>query len=163
VTITVPAVLRSQFVRFAAVGMANTALSLAVYLAFRTVVSATTANLLATLLTTIAGTSANGKVTFGSTVHMRHHVKSMAVTGLGIVITTGAVDMLGTGAGQLAEAAVLIAASAVAGIVRFVLMRHWVFAAPGNPLPMPVGAYVRSQLLSGGSVATAGSGHPGRP
>jgi hypothetical protein len=61
---------------------------------------------------------------------MRHHVKSIAVTVLGIVITTAAVDMLGTGAGQLAEPAVLIVASGVAGAVRFGLMRHWVFGAP---------------------------------
>ncbi|HEX6361023.1 GtrA family protein [Actinophytocola sp.] len=127
-TITAPAVLRFQFVRFAAVGVVNTALSLAVYLLFRTVLSATAANVLATVLTTIAGTSANGRVTFGGSVHMRHHVKSMAVTGLGVVITTAAVDMV-VGAGQLAELAVLIVASAVAGAVRFVLMRHWVFGS----------------------------------
>lgn len=120
-----------QFVRFAAVGVVNTGLFLAVYLAFRTVVPAGPAALLATLLTTVTGTCASGKVAFGvdGPVSVRHHVKSMAVTGLGIVITSAAVSTFGAGAGQLGELAVLVAASAAAGAVRFVLLRHWVFGA----------------------------------
>jgi putative flippase GtrA len=120
-----------QFVRFAAVGVANTGLFLAVYLMFRTVVSAGPAALLATVLTTVTGTCASGKVAFGvdGPVGVRHHVKSMAVTGLGTVITSAAVSTFGAGAGELGELAVLVAASSVAGAVRFLLLRHWVFGA----------------------------------
>jgi putative flippase GtrA len=118
-----------QFVRFAAVGVVNTALFLAVYLMFRMVVSATAANLLATCLATVTGTNANGKVTFGvkGPIGLRHHVKSMVVTGLGLAITTGAVSMVGTGDSELVELVVLVVAGAAAGAVRFVLLRHWVF------------------------------------
>jgi putative flippase GtrA len=129
-----------QFVRFVAVGVVNTGLFLVVYLGFRLVVSAGVATVLATVLTTVTGTSANGKVIFGSRVGLRHHVKSMAVTGLGMVITSAAVDTFGAGAGRLGELVVLVLASAVAGTVRFVLLRYWVFgsllvlAAPAEEL-----------------------------
>jgi putative flippase GtrA len=115
-----------QFVRFAAVGLVNTAVFLVIYLLFRTVVPATAANLLATFLTTVTGTSANGKVTFGVHGHigLRRHARSMVVTILGLVITTGALNLAGTAAGELV---VLVMAGAVAGGIRFVLMRHWVF------------------------------------
>lgn len=118
-----------QFVRFVAVGVVNTGLFLVVYLGFRLVVSAGVATVLATLLTTVTGTSANGKVIFDSPVGMRHHVKSLAVTVLGMVITSAAVDTVGAGDGRLGELVVLVVASAVAGTVRFALLRYWVFGS----------------------------------
>jgi putative flippase GtrA len=116
-----------QFVRFAVVGVANTGLFLVIYLLFRTVATATVANLLATLLTTITGTFANGKVTFGvrGLITARQHVKSLAVTVLGTVITTAAVNMAGGSATW--EIGALVVASGVVGGARFVLLRHWVF------------------------------------
>lgn len=122
------AVLSRQVVRFAVVGVANTALFLGIYLVFRTVLSATVANVLATWLTTLAGTSANGRVTFGvrGPISLRSHVRSMLVTGLGLVITTGAVNLVDT-SGTLGEVAVLTLSGGVAGALRFALMRHWVF------------------------------------
>lgn len=123
-----------QFVRFAVVGVVNTVLFLALYLVFRTVASATVANLLATWLTTLTGTSANGKVTFGvkGPISLRHHVKSMLVTGLGWVITTVAVNMVDTGGGEMGELVVLVVASGAAGAVRFMLLRHWVFGTTAS-------------------------------
>jgi putative flippase GtrA len=119
--------LSRQFVRFIAVGVVNTGLFLVIYLLFRTVGTATVANLLATVLTTVAGTCVNGKVTFGVSglITVRQHVKSMAVTVLGVVITTVAVNM--AGGGEMSELVALIVASGVAGAGRFVLLRHWVF------------------------------------
>jgi putative flippase GtrA len=118
-----------QFVRFVAVGVVNTGLFLVVYLAFRLVVSAGAATVLATVLTTVTGTSANGHVTFGvdGPVGMRHHLKSLAVTVLGMVITSAAVDTFG--GSRLSELVVLVIASSVAGTVRFVLLRYWVFGS----------------------------------
>jgi putative flippase GtrA len=123
-------VLRRQAARFVAVGAANTALFLAVYLLFRTVLPATVANVLASALTTVTGTNANGRVTFAvaGRIGLRHQVESGAVTVLGLVITTGAVGMVDTGGSALAELVVLVAAGVVAGTVRFVLLRTWVFA-----------------------------------
>lgn len=122
-----PGVLPRQFVRFAAVGAVNTGLFLVIYLLFRMVATATVANLLATLLTTISGTFANGKVTFGVSglITLRQHMKSLAVTVLGIVITTFAVNM--ADGGTMWELATLVVASGAAGAVRFVLLRRWVF------------------------------------
>ncbi len=119
-----------QFARFLAVGVLNTVLFLGIYLTFRIVASATIANALSTILTTVAGTRLNGKMTFGITGHIRlsHHVKSFAVTGLGIAITSGAITTIAVGQGELSELTVLVLASMVAGAVRFVLLRYWVFA-----------------------------------
>ncbi|MFC0111314.1 GtrA family protein [Kibdelosporangium aridum] len=115
-----------QFVRFAVIGVANTGLSLVFYVLFRMVVTATVANLVATLLTTVIGTVVNGKVTFGvrGMVTVGQHAKSMAVTALGIVITTVAVNIVGGSTGELVA---LTVASGVAGGLRFLLLRHWVF------------------------------------
>lgn len=123
--------LSRQFVRFVAVGVVNTGLFLVVYLAFRFVASPAVATVLATTLTTVTGTSANGKVAFGidGPVRVRHHVKSMAITVLGMVITSFAVDTFGAGAGEVRELVVLVVASTVAGAVRFALMRYWVFSS----------------------------------
>lgn len=118
-----------QFVRYAVVGVANTGLFLALYLVLRLVLSATAANLLATLLTTVAGTTANGRVTFGVPVRPHQHVKSIAITGLSLAISTAAVNLAGLG--TLGELAVLVAAGIVTGAMRFVLLRHWVFTARG--------------------------------
>ena len=119
--------LPSQFFRFITVGVANLGLSLVFYLLFRMLATATAANLVATVLTTIIGTVANGRVTFGvrGQITAWQHVKSMAVTVLGFGITTVAVNMAGGSApGELFA---LIVTSGVAGGVRFVLLRHWVF------------------------------------
>jgi putative flippase GtrA len=160
-----------QFVRFVAVGVANTALFLVVYLAFRLLVAAAVASVLASLLTTVTGTNANGRIAFGVTgpVRARQHVKSLAVTVLGMVLTSFAVDTFGGGS-QLRELAVLVLASAAAGGLRFLLMRHWVFGSllvltpspeevetgnPENRLPNLLGdgqqlVQVRSNPVEGG-------------
>lgn len=119
-----------KLARFAAVGVVNTGLFLLIYLAFRVALPSTAASLAATALTTITGTIANGRVTFGITgpISLRGHLRSLAVTGLGLAITTGAVTVADTGGNTLNEIAVLVAASAVAGIARFALMGRWVFA-----------------------------------
>lgn len=118
-----------QLVRFAAVGTANTVLFLGIYLVLRTLLSSTVANVVATLITAVTGTGANGRITFGvhGPIGLRTHLKGLAVTGLGLAITTAAVGSVGSGDGAVAELAVLVAAGTVAGGVRFVLFRRWVF------------------------------------
>lgn len=138
-----PDALPRQFARFVAVGVVNTGLFLAVYLLFRTLLPAVVANVLATWLTTVIGTKVNGKVTFGvqGAIGLGHHVKSLAVTLLGLAITTGAVDMVATDGNAMAELVVLTVASGAAGAVRFALLRVWVFRADDGGC-RPVGSRV---------------------
>ena len=57
--------LGGQVVRFAAVGAASTLVYLGLYVVLRIWISATWANLIALLVTAIANTAANRRVTFG--------------------------------------------------------------------------------------------------
>lgn len=120
--------LPGQLMRFCLVGAANTALFLGIYLTLRLLLAATVANVVATLITTVTGTGANGRMTFGAgNVGLREQAKGLAVTAVGLVITTSAVSGY-SDAGPLTEAVVLAAAGAVAGGVRFALFRCWVFS-----------------------------------
>lgn len=120
---------RDQFVRFVVIGVANFGLFALTYLVLRLVLDSTAANVLASLLTAITNTGANGRIAFGAggVIGLRAHLKGLAVTGLGLVITTTAVHTLAAGGSHLVELVVLAGASAVAGGVRFLLLRHWVF------------------------------------
>jgi putative flippase GtrA len=118
-----------EFVRFVVVGVANFGLFALTYLLLRLLLDSTAANIVASLLTTITNTGANGRITFGAgeVIGLRVQVKGLAVTALGLVITTTAVDTLAAGGSHLVELVVLTGASAVSGGVRFLLLRHWVF------------------------------------
>lgn len=117
-----------QLIRFAVVGIANTGVFLALYLLLRTMLPATGANVVATLITTFTGTKANGQVTFaaGTTIAARQHLRGLVVAAAGLAISTAAVASIPTDS-QLVELVVLTAAGVVSGLVRFVLMRQWVF------------------------------------
>jgi putative flippase GtrA len=128
----VPAGLAGQAVRFAAIGVASTAAYLLLFVLFRGTIGAQPANLLALLLTAVANTAANRRVTFGRTgrTPLRVHGQGLAVFALGVAITSGALAVLSasvTAAGLVLQLAVLIAASAVATALRFVLFRRWIF------------------------------------
>ena len=60
-----PAGLTGQLMRFAAVGVASTLAYLALYALLRTGVGPQTANLVALLVTAVANTAANRRLTFG--------------------------------------------------------------------------------------------------
>jgi putative flippase GtrA len=118
-----------QLIRFAVVGLVNTGVFLALYLLLRTVLPATGANVVATVITTFTGTRANGRLTFaaGSVIAPRQHLRGLVVAAAGLAISTGAVASIAAD-NQLVELVVLTAAGAVSGLLRFVLFRHWVFA-----------------------------------
>jgi putative flippase GtrA len=132
----VPRAMPRQLVRFAAIGVASTVANLVLFLLFRGIMGAIAANIVAMLLTTIANTAANRRLTFG--VHgsegaARHQFQGLIVFGLGLTLTTGALALLGhlaPGASQAVELAAIIVANAVATVLRFVLFRSWVFRTP---------------------------------
>lgn len=130
---TLPSGMGRQLGRFAAVGVASTLAYLALFVLLRPSVGAFAANALALLLTAVANTAANRRITFdtrGPARRLRHHAEGLAVFGLGLAATSAALWLLHALAGEparLVELTVLVAANAAATLLRFVLFRAWVF------------------------------------
>ena len=127
-----PPGLAAQAVRFAAIGVASTLAYLLLFVLFRGTIGAQPANLLALLLTAVANTATNRRVTFGRTgrTPLRVHGQGLAVFALGVGVTSGALAVLSAAVaapGLALQLAVLIAASTVATALRFVLFRRWIF------------------------------------
>jgi putative flippase GtrA len=131
----VPAGLTGQLLRFAAVGVASTLAYLGLYAALRTGMGSQCANLVALLLTAVANTAANRRLTFGvrgTSRAWQHQAQGLVVFGIGLCLTSGSLALLGalhTAPPKRVEVAVLVAANLVATGVRFLLMRIWVFRA----------------------------------
>jgi putative flippase GtrA len=128
-----PPGLAGQVIRFAAIGAASTAAYLLLFVLLRGAIGAQPANLLALLVTAVANTAANRRLTFGRTgrTPLRVHGQGLAVFALGVALTSGALAGLSAAVaspGLVLELTVLIAASAVATALRFVLFRRWIFA-----------------------------------
>ncbi len=133
-----------QALRFAGIGAASTVAYLLLYVALRGAVAAQAANALALLATAVANTAANRRLTFA--VHgrhgvVRHHVQGLVLFGLALGITGGGLGLLHAadpGASRFVEVAALVTANLVATVVRFVLMRAWVFRARSVPSKVEV-------------------------
>ncbi|WP_369194096.1 glycosyltransferase [Streptomyces djakartensis] len=132
-----PAGLARQAVRFAAVGLASTLCHLLLYTALRPAAGAQTANALALLASAIANTAANRRLTFGVRGRggaLRHHLKGLVAFVVGLALTSGSLAVLhrvAPGSGHRAELVTLIAANLAATLLRFLLLRAWVF--PSRP------------------------------
>jgi putative flippase GtrA len=118
-----------QMVSFAVVGVASTIAYVLLYLLLRGVMSAQPANVLSLLVTAVANTAANRRLTFGISGRLnaaRHQVKGLIAFGIGLALTSGALAALHSPSRGL-EISVLVAANLVATVIRFVLYRTWVF------------------------------------
>jgi len=129
----VPATLTRQLVRFATIGVASTVAYLALFVATRPALGAQAANLVALLLTALGNTAANRRMTFGvrgSERRGRDHAGGLVVFGLGLLLTSGSLAVLHawTDPGRALELGVLVAANLAATLLRFLLLRRWVFA-----------------------------------
>ncbi len=126
-------VARRQLPRFAAIGVVSTVAYLALFWVLRSVTGAMAANAVALLVTAVANTATNRRFTFGVTGRhrrLRQHLEGLVVFGLGLAMTTGALALLERTTpdpGRAAELAALVAANAAATLLRFVLLRSWVF------------------------------------
>ena len=126
-------VARQQLPSFAAIGVVSTLAYLGLFWLLRNLTGAVAANALALLATAVANTAANRRFTFGVTGRhrrLRHHLEGLVVFGLGLAMTTGALGLLERAPGtpsRAAELAALVAANAAATLLRFVLLRSWVF------------------------------------
>lgn len=128
----VPASLARQVVRFAAVGVASTLAYLLLFTALRTGLGAQGANLVALGVTAVANTAANRRFTFGVRGWARagrHQFEGLMVFGLCLALTSGSLAVLHavTVPGRGVELAVLVAANLAATVLRFLLLRGWVF------------------------------------
>jgi glycosyltransferase involved in cell wall biosynthesis len=135
--------LRLQIARFAVIGAASTIAYLVLFLLLRAVISAQAANVVSLLVTAVANTAANRRLTFGISGRSdaaRHQVKGLIAFGLCLALTSGALAALGS-AGRIAEVSVLVTANVVAAVIRFLLYRHWVFGRAKR-------ASARSQMIS---------------
>ena len=134
-----PAGLPAQLVRFVAVGLLSTLAYAVVYLLLRDGLGAQTANLLAFLLTAVANTAANRRLTFGisgSAGAVRAHLQSLGLLLIGLGLTSGSLALLHglvPAAPRSAELLLLVAANVAGGLLRFLLLRSWVFAPPARP------------------------------
>lgn len=125
---------RWQLLSFAAIGLVSTALTAGLYALLRGSMAPLAANLVALTVMTLLNTEANRRLTFvgagASSATGRVHAQGLVVFGLYYAFTSAALlllDALAPGAGRTIEVAVLVLASAVGTLGRFVILRHWVF------------------------------------
>lgn len=129
----VPAGLVRQVVRFAGIGVCSTLAYAILYVALRVGVGAQVANFLALLITAIGNTAANRRFTFGITGRRhvaRHQMQGLIAFGLGLALTSGSLALLHAAwptASRMTELAVLVAANLAATVLRFVLLRAWMW------------------------------------
>jgi len=127
-----PGLLR-QAVRFGVIGITSTLAYLLLFVLARGAVGAQAANLFALLLTAVANTSANRRLTFGisgRTKAVTHQVQGLIVFGLGLALTSGSLAVLHAVSGDAhpaVELATLVLANLAATVLRFALLRRWVF------------------------------------
>jgi putative flippase GtrA len=128
----VPVSLVRQLVRFAAVGIASTLAYLLLFSLLRTGMGAQAANFIALGATAVANTAANRRFTFGVRGRAqagRHQFEGLIVFALGLGLTSGSLAVLNglTAPGRGLELVVLVAANLAATVLRFLLLRGWVF------------------------------------
>jgi putative flippase GtrA len=135
----VPAGLGGQLARFVVIGALSTVAYLALYAVLRNGLAAQPANLLALLLTAVANTAANRRYTFGvrgAGRYARHQMQGLLIFALGLALSSGSLALLSavhTAPSRVLELAVLTLANLLATVLRFVLLRGWVFKTRGAP------------------------------
>ena len=143
-----------QIASFAVVGIASTIVYVLLYLLLRGVMPAQAANAASLLVTAVANTAVNRRLTFGISGRLhaaRHQVKGLIAFGIGLVLTSGALAALPANSSRGLEVSVLVAANLVATVIRFVLYRTWVFgkSKPSPDYPTPNGRPIERDHLRG--------------
>jgi putative flippase GtrA len=131
----VPAGLTRQLVRFASVGVLSTLAYIVLFLSLHSPLGAQGANAAALLITAIGNTALNRRFTFGVRGRRRvarHQAQGLIVFALALAMTSGTLALLhatNDDPGRHLELAVTVAANAAATLLRFLLLRRWVFRA----------------------------------
>ena len=140
---TTPPGLVPQLVRFIGIGVVSTLTYLLLFVLLRQSMGAQAANFVALLVTAIGNTAANRRLTFGvrGAGATKHQLQGLIVFGLGLALTSGSLAALharATAPSRGLEAAVLVGANLAATVLRFVLLRAWVFrASHAAPITTP--------------------------
>jgi putative flippase GtrA len=120
-----------ELVGFAAIGVASTGAYVLLFSALRFVASASIANAAALVVTAVANTAANRRLTFrvpgGGRSVVRDQIAGLVALGIALAITTasiGLLDRIAPNASRSVELAVLVAANAAATGARFVILRY---------------------------------------
>ncbi|MET7613429.1 bifunctional glycosyltransferase family 2/GtrA family protein [Streptomyces seoulensis] len=155
----VPKGLARQLVGFCVVGGLSTLFYLLLYSGFRQFCGSQAANALALLLSALANTAANRRLTFGVRGRggaVRHQAQGLVVFAIGLALTSGSLAALNaatTSPAHTAEIAVLVVANLAATVLRFLLFRAWVFPDRRDPAPVPAPtapAYAEPTTISTG-------------
>ncbi|RZU29925.1 GtrA-like protein [Streptomyces sp. BK022] len=142
----VPRGLARQLVGFCVVGGLSTLFYLLLYSLFRQSGGSQAANALALLLSALANTAANRRLTFGVRGRggaVRHQAQGLVVFAIGLALTSGSLAALNAataGPAHSTEIAVLVVANLAATVLRFLLFRAWVFPERRDPAPASVPA-----------------------
>jgi putative flippase GtrA len=118
---------------FAVVGAASTLAYFALFWVLRNVTSAAAANVASLLVTAVANTAANRRLTFGvrgRRMLARDHTGGLVALGVALVITTASLAALhaaSSNPSRLTELVVLGGANLAATVARFVLLRAWIY------------------------------------
>jgi putative flippase GtrA len=134
----------NPLLRFALIGVASTVAYVAIYALLRTGLSAQVANALALLITAVANTAVNRRLTFairGRADALRHQIQGLALFALALALSAGALALLHRAVADppgILELIVLLGSSAAAALMRYLLLRNWVFRdRPANPASSP--------------------------
>jgi putative flippase GtrA len=131
--VALPSGMARQLPSFVVIGIISTIAQLLLYLVLRTALSPLVANALSLLFTTVANTAANRRFTFGVTGPanaFRQQLEAGLTFLLGLLLSTGGLALLHAldpHASRGVELAALVGANGVATLVRFLLLRAWVF------------------------------------
>lgn len=120
--------------QFAAIGVVSTLAYLGLFWVLHTPLGAFDANTTALLVTAVANTAANRRLTFDVTGRdraLRHHLQGLLVFAVAWLLTTtslGLVHLADPHPSRVVEVSALVTANLGATVLRFVSMRSWVFA-----------------------------------
>lgn len=122
----------TQLALFACVGVLSTVAYAVLFLLLRQLWPAQVANLLALLFTAVGNTALNRRFTFGvrGANAGRHQLQGLLVFGVGLMLTSGSLWLLGSNAPHWVEVSVLTVANLAATALRFAAMRWWIFRHP---------------------------------
>ncbi|MFE2726638.1 GtrA family protein [Kitasatospora sp. NPDC059327] len=124
---------KRQLPSFLVIGVLSTLFYLVLYVVARRFVDPQVANFLALAISAVANTAANRRFTFGITGSegaLRHQLQGAVAFLIGLGLSAGALallDLAAPDASKAVEVAGLIVANGLATVVRFLLMKVWVF------------------------------------